>query len=91
MATYGKITSGGDFVYFYKLDNFLKRPEANGKSFNSPNIAVTDNNGKNGTIFLEIFPKGDSQTSTHVSIYIMNESISKELDLSYRLGPYLNF
>ena len=90
MASYGKISSGGNFVYFWELDNFLKRPEANGKFFNSPNIAVTDNNGKIGIIYLQIYPKGDSRIKTHVSLFIRNGT-KEELEFSYRWGPYFKF
>ncbi len=86
MATYGKMTSGADFVYCLELDNFLKRPEANGKFFNSPSVAVTDNNGKIGIIYLQIYPKGDSRMKTHVSLFIRNGT-KEELEFIYRWGP----
>ena len=88
MASYGKITSGANFVYFWELDNFFKRPEANGKFLESPAIAVTDNNGRLGTICLKIYPKGDSKTLTHISLYILNKT-KEEMEFTYREDTYL--
>jgi len=85
MATYGKMTSGADFVYCLELDNFLKRPEANGKFFNSPSVAVTDNNGRIGILCLQIYPKGDSRITTHVSLFIINKT-KVDLEFIYRLS-----
>ena len=89
MATYGKISTGSDFVYYWRLDNFLKLPEGIGEKILSPNFGIIDNNFSHGTINLEIYPKGDSRTLTHVSLYIMNKS-KEDLTFTYRFSPYLN-
>ena len=90
MSSYGKITFRGNYAYEWKINNFLNRPEANGKEFCSPKFAVTDNNDKHGILYFIIFPKGFVGTSTHVSLGIMLESESREFELFYRWGPYLD-
>jgi len=86
MSSYGKITFRGNYAYEWKINNFLNRPEANGKEFCSPKFAVTDNNDKHGILYFIIFPKGFVGTSTHVSLGIMLESESREFELFYRLS-----
>ena len=90
MATCGKITSGADFVFLWKIDNFLKRPEANDQPFNSPLFSIIDNNGRIGAICLQIYSKGDTRTSKHVSLFIINKT-KEDMELSSRWGPYLNY
>ncbi len=84
MATYGKITTGSDFVYYWRLDNFLERLEANGERIHSPNFGIIDNNFQYGTMNIEI-----SITLTYVLFYIQNKG-KENLTSTYRLGPYLN-
>ncbi len=84
MAICGEITTRDEisYVYEWRIDNFLQRLEANGEYFSSPNFSIIDNNGKNGTISLQI-----GNIRTKVSLDVLNRT-KEELELTYRWGPY---
>ena len=84
MATYGEISTGSDFVYYWRLDNFLERPEANREKILSPNFGIIDNNFNYGTINIEI-----SILITYVYLNIQKKD-KEDLTFTYRFSPYLN-
>ena len=84
MATYGKISTGSDFVYYWRLDNFLKLPEGNGEKILSPNFGIIDNNFNYGTINIEI-----SILITYVYLNIQKKD-KEDLTFTYRFSPYVN-
>ena len=86
MATIGSLSSNNNFDFTWKVENFLGRPEKQNEQFLSPSFTIIDNNGRKGTIYLMLYPKGHLKSvANHVAAYVSNET-HEELNLKFRWG-----